>query len=81
MQKTLIYYTLNKSHFNSFILLVFPRVVNFRYVANFRFYWVNTSYPMDNCFTSRRNQSRQMPEKDVLYILPAGPVMECAFAR
>ena len=22
-----------------------------------------------------------MPEKDVLYILPAGPVTECAFAR
>ena len=30
-------------------------------------------YPMDNCFTSRRDRSRQMPEKDVLYIIPAGP--------
>ena len=45
------------------------------------FYYVNTSYPMDNCFTDRRDQSRQTPEKDVLYILPAGPVTECAFAR
>ena len=39
------------------------------------FYCVNTSYPMDNCFTGRRDPSRQMPEKDVLYIIPAGPVM------
>ena len=29
----------------------------------FEFYCVNTSYPMDNCFTGRRDQSRQMPEK------------------
>ena len=36
---------------------------------------------MDNCFTGRRNRSCQTPEKDVLYILPAGPVTECAFAR
>ena len=45
------------------------------------FYCVNTSYPMDNCLTSQRDRSRQTPEKDVLYILPAGPVTECAFAR
>ena len=38
-------------------------------------------YPMDNCFTGRRDRSRQTPEKDVLYMLPAGPVTECAFAR
>ena len=38
------------------------------------FYCVNTSYPMDNCFTSRRDRSHQMPEKDVLYRIPAGPV-------
>ena len=38
-------------------------------------------YPMDNCFTSRRDWSRQTPEKDVLYIIPAGPVTESAFAR
>ena len=25
---------------------------------------------MDNCFTGRRDRSRQTPEKDVLYILP-----------
>ena len=31
-------------------------------------------YPMDNCFTGRRDRSRQTPEKDVLYIIPAGPV-------
>ena len=37
VQKALIYYTVNKSHHNSFILLVFSPVVNFRYVANFRF--------------------------------------------
>ena len=38
------------------------------------FYCVNTSYPMDNCFTGRRDRSRQTPEKDVLYIILAGPV-------
>ena len=37
-------------------------------------------YPMDNCFTGRCNRSHQTPEKDVLYIIPAGPVTECAFA-
>ena len=37
VQKTLIYYTFNKSHHNSFILLVFSHVANFRYVANFTF--------------------------------------------
>ena len=37
VQKALIYYTFNKSHLNSFILLVFPHVANFRYVANFTF--------------------------------------------
>ena len=29
---------------------------------------------MDNCFTGRHDRSRQTPEKDVLYIIPAGPV-------
>ena len=37
VQKALIYYTFNKSHHNSYILLVFSHVANFRYVANFRF--------------------------------------------
>ena len=37
VQKALIYYTVNKSHHNSFILLVFSHVANFGYVANFRF--------------------------------------------
>ena len=50
-------------------------------VAKRSFYCVNTSYPMDNCFTGQRDWSRQMSEKDVLYIIPAGPVTECAFAR
>ena len=45
------------------------------------FYCVNTSYPIDNCFNGRCDRSRQTPEKDVLYIVPAGPVTECAFAR
>ena len=43
------------------------------YVIKLFFYCVNTSYPMDNCFTGRRDRSRQTPEKDVLYIIPAGP--------
>ena len=29
---------------------------------------------MDNCFTGRRDRSRQTSEKDVLYIILAGPV-------
>ena len=37
VQKTLIDYIVNKSHHNSFILLVFSHVANFTYVANFRF--------------------------------------------
>ena len=45
------------------------------------FYCVNTSYPMANCFTGQHDRSRQTPEKDVPYIIPAGPVTECAFAR
>ena len=39
----------------------------------YSFYCVNTSYPMDNCFTGRRDWSRQTSEKDILYIIPAGP--------
>ena len=42
VQKALIYYTFNKSHHNSFILLVFLRVANFRYVANFTFLTLHT---------------------------------------
>ena len=30
-------------------------------------------YPIDNCFTGRRDRSGQTSEKDVLYIIPAGP--------
>ena len=47
----------------------------------YAFYCVNTSYPMDNCFTGRRDQSRLMTEKVILYKLPAGPVTESTFAR
>ena len=36
---------------------------------------------MDNYFTGRRDQSRQMAEKAILYRIPAGLVMECVFAR
>ena len=57
------------------------KLVQDKLLLNDRFYCVNTSYPMDNCFTGRRDRSRQTPEKDVLYMLPAGPVTECAFAR
>ena len=45
------------------------------------FYCINTSYPMDHCFTGRRDRSHQMTEKVILYKLPAGPVTECTFAR
>ena len=31
-------------------------------------------YPMDICFTGRRDRSCQTPEKDVLYIILAGSV-------
>ena len=34
------------------------------------FYCINTSYPMDNCFTGQRDLSCEMPVKDILYILP-----------
>ena len=33
VQKALIYYTVNKSHHNSFILLVFSHVANFRFLT------------------------------------------------
>ena len=36
---------------------------------------------MDNCFIGQCDQSHQTPEKDVLCILTAGPVTECAFTR
>ena len=50
------------------------RKVGTRPKTNLQFYCVNTSYPTDNCFTGRRDRSRQTPEKDVLYIILAGPV-------
>ena len=54
VQKTLIYYTVNKSH-DSFVLLVLSPVANFRYVANFRFLTihviVNSITVMSFCVT------------------------------
>ena len=44
------------------------------HIVKLQFYCVNTSYPMDNCFTGRRDWSCQTSEKDVLYIIPEGPV-------
>ena len=37
VQKALIYYTFNRFHLNLLFSLAFPHVVNFIYVANFRF--------------------------------------------
>ena len=50
VQKALIYYTVNKSHHNSFILLVFSHVANFRYVANFRFLTLSDENIIANIF-------------------------------
>ena len=36
---------------------------------------------MDNCYTGRRDRSRQTTEKVMLFIQPAGPVKEGTFAR
>ena len=36
---------------------------------------------MDNCFTGQCDRSRQMPEKDVLYILPATQLVEAPSMR
>ena len=69
VQKALIYYTFNKSHHNSFILLVFSHVANFRYVANFRFltlhttggkihgykHWAKRHYPCVRCCDTFEN--------------------------
>ena len=48
VQKALIYYTVNKSHHNSFILLEFSHVANFTYVANFRFLTL-AGFKMEQC--------------------------------
>ena len=49
VQKALIYYTVNKSHHNSFIILVFSHVANFRYVANFRFLTLTMDHTFSYC--------------------------------
>ena len=63
-------------------LIVFYRVTYklANLISKLNFYKL-IPYPMDNCFTGQHDRSRQTPEKDVLYIIPAGPVTECAFAR
>ena len=67
--------------YNCFSACFFLERQNFaNLISKLNFYKL-IPYPMDNCFTGRRDRSRQTPEKDVLYILPAGPVTECAFAR
>ena len=58
-----------------------PKVAKIANLINKLNVYKSIPYLMDNCFTSRRDRSRQMLEKDVLYIIPAGPVTECAFAR
>ena len=50
---------------------IFLKIANL--ISKLNFYKL-IPYPMDNCFTGRRVRSRQTPEKDVLYIVPAGPV-------
>ena len=73
---------------NNNLLIIFsvPVCANLSHVTmfafrNLYFYCVNTSYPMDNCFTGQRDRSRQTTEKVILYRIPAGPVTECIFAR
>ena len=55
--------------------------INIQIYIKYIFYCVNTCYPMENCFTGQRDRSCKMTEKVILYIVLAGPVMECAFAR
>ena len=70
-------YTINNT-FNKKLNNLQDKIANLTSKLNF---YKLIPHPMDNCFTGRCDRSRQMPEKDVLYILPAGPVTECAFAR
>ena len=53
VQKALIYYTVNKSYLNSFILLVFSHVANFRYVANFRFLTLHFGKDLDHMLDTK----------------------------
>ena len=46
---------------------------NFIYLISKLNFYKLIPYPMDNCFTGRRDRSHQTPEKDVLYRIPAGP--------
>ena len=51
--KALIYYTFNKPHHNSFILLVFSRVANFRfllYLFYLNYFLVTNLVQPDSCY-------------------------------
>ena len=64
-------------YFASFKVCSFLDSSNFaNLISKLNFYKL-IPYPMDNCFTGQRDRSRQTPEKDVLYIIPAGLVTEC----
>ena len=59
------------NHVNLHFLDYYQKFANL--ISKLNFYKL-IPYPMDNCFTGRRDRSRQTPEKDVLYIILAGPV-------
>ena len=60
-----IAYKLFKSDYLQIIACLYKKLI---------FYCINTSYPMDNCYSGRRRPARQMSEKDVLcFHRPAGP--------
>ena len=75
VQKALIYYTVNKSHHNSFILLVFSHVANFRYVANFRF----LTLPFGNVYIFFHNMIKHQVKKTV-DITVASITATCAYS-
>ena len=74
VQKALIYYTFNKSHLNSFNLIVIPHVANFRYVANFRFVtlylteylYVARAWPKERSDYILRNSGHILETKKIL---------------
>ena len=74
VQKAKIYYTFNKSHHNSFILLVFSHVANFRYVANFRFLTLLDSFSV--LFVTLFLASRGNID---YYFFPNTPVSNCCW--
>ena len=69
---------ISKLKFNTLYLHLHGRIANL--ISKLNFYKL-IPYPMDNCFTGRRDRSRQTTEKVILYKIPAGPVTVCTFAR